>query len=234
MAKTVGFLCPLKIGWLNKVVNLVVEGMSPESIKSALNDYISFELKSPDNIRKTREMLMNLWVYPFADEKANQIRDWAISAIKDGLEDRTVLHWCMLLIYYPVFSDVAGAIGKVLSLQDSFSMAWLKGKMAEQWGERSTLLRSVEMIMQTMRQLHVVVSERGIYTANSIEITAKEEVKILVKTVLALRMQAYYEPSELTKVPQMFPFEYTVDSELIFGNQDFEIGGFGGSSVVVG
>ncbi len=234
MAKTVGFLCPLKIEWLNKVVNLVVEGMSPESIKRALNDYISFELKSPDNIRKTREMLMNLWVYPFADERENQVRDWAISAIKDGLEDRTALHWCMLLIYYPVFSDVAGSIGKVLSLQDSFSMAWLKGKMAEQWGERSTLLRSVEKIMQTMRQLHVVVSERGIYTANSIDITAKEEVKILIKTVLSLRMQAYFEPSELATVPQMFPFEYTVDSELIYGNQEFEVSNFGGNPVIVG
>ena len=47
-------------------------------------------------------------------------------------------------------------------------------------------------------------------------------------------MQAYYEPSELSKVSQMFPFEYTVDSELIFGNQDFELGNFGGSPVVVG
>ena len=58
--------------------------------------------------------------------------------------------------------------------------------------------------------------------------------QLLLVLILALKMQAYYEPSELAKVSQMFPFEYTVDSELIFGNQDFEIGNFGGSPVVVG
>ena len=47
-------------------------------------------------------------------------------------------------------------------------------------------------------------------------------------------MQAYYEPSELASVPQMFPFEYEVDSELVFGSDDFELGNFGGSPVVVG
>ena len=49
-----------------------------------------------------------------------------------------------------------------------------------------------------------------------------------------MKMQAYYEPSELVKVPQMFPFEYTLESELIFGNHDFEIGNFSGNPVVIG
>lgn len=234
MAKTVGFLCPLKLEWLNKTVSLVIEGMSPENIKEALNDYISFELNSPDNIRKTREMLMNLWVYPFEDEKANIIRQKAIELIKKGTADKTVFHWCMLLIYYPVYSDVAGMIGKILNMQDTFSLAWLKGKMAEQWGERATLLRSVEKVMQTMRQMQIANSEKGVYTINRIAVTDEREIKIIIKTILALKMQAYYEPSELSKVAQMFPFEYVIDSELIFGNQDFERGNFGGSPVIVG
>ena len=135
MAKPVGFLCPLKLEWLNKTVDYVIEGMSPENIKEALNDYLSFYIKSPDNIRKTREMLMNAWVYPFDGSKANIIRNQAINAIKDDSGNKIVLHWCMLLLYYPVFSDVAGMIGKILNMQDSFSLAWLKGRMAEQWGE---------------------------------------------------------------------------------------------------
>ena len=106
--------------------------------------------------------------------------------------------------------------------------------MAEQWGERATLLRSVEKIMQTLRQIGVAESKNGIYTITHHEITDLATKKILLKTILTLKMQAYYEPSELAKVPQMFPFEYTVDSELIFGNEDFQLGNFGGNSVVVG
>lgn len=234
MAKMVGFLCPLKAEWLNKVINLSIEGMKAENIKEALNDYISFELKSPDNIRKSREILMNLWIYPFDDEKANLIRQQALEEIKNGNEDKLAMHWCMLLLSYPVFSDVAGMIGKLTMMQDSFSVAWLKGKMTEQWGERSTLLRSVEKVLQTMRQIGIAESKGGVYTVRRYEIKNDATKKIILKTILALKMQAYYEPSELAKVPQMFPFEYTVDSELIFGNQDFEMGNFGGSPVVVG
>lgn len=234
MAKTVGLSRALKTEWLNKVVNLVNEGMAPENIKEALNDYIGFELNSPDNIRKSREILMNLWVYPFEDEKANLIRKQALEAIKNENEDLLAMHWCMLLLYYPVFVDVTGMIGKISSMQDSFSLAWLKDKIFEEWGERTTLLHTLPKIMQTLRQLGAVDSNGGVYTVNHYEIKDAVTKKILLKTILALKMQAYYEPSELSKVSPMFPFEYTVDSELIFGNQDFELGNFGGSPVVVG
>ena len=45
--------------------------------------------------------------------------------------------------------------------------------------------------------------------------------------------KSYYEPSELAVIPQMFPFEYDVTSEIIFGSNAFEFGNFGGSPVVI-
>ena len=234
MAKMVGLSRAIKIEWLNKVVNLVNEGMAPENIREALNDYISFEISSPDNIRKSREILMNLWVYPFEDEKANIIRRMALDAIKNGNEDRLAMHWCMLLLYYPVFVDVTGMIGKLSSMQDSFTLAWLKDKIFEEWGERTTLIHTLPKIMQTLRQIGAVDSQNGVYAIQHYDIKDAVTKKIIIKTILALKMQAYYEPSELARVSQMFPFEYTVDSDLIFGTQEFELGNFGGNPVVVG
>ena len=177
---------------------------------------------------------MNLWVYPFEDEKANDIRRIALDAIKNGNEDRLAMHWCMLLLYYPVFLDVTGMIGKLSTMQDSFTLAWLKDKIFEEWGERTTLIHTLPKIMQTLRQIGAVDSQNGVYTVHYYDIKDAVTKKILIKTILALKMQAYYEPSELAKVPQMFPFEYTVDSDLIFGTQEFELGNFGGNPVVVG
>lgn len=234
MAKMVGLSRAIKIEWLNKTVYLVREGMAPENIKEALNDYISFEISSKDNVRKSRDILMNLWVYPFKDENANQIRQEAIKAIRNGSEDTLAMHWCMLLLHYPVFVDVTGMIGKICSMQDTFSLAWLKGKMFEEWGERTTLFHSLDKIMQTLRQIGAVNSKGGNYTINRFQIKDAETKKILLKTVLALKMRAYYEPSELSSIPQMFPFEYEVDSELIFGSNEFEIGNFGGNPVITG
>ena len=233
MAKTVGFLCPLKLEWLDRVVDLVIEGMEPDNIRDALTEYISLELKSPDNIRKSREMLMKLWVHPFAGESENHIRKQAIEAIKNKDADRVPLHWCMLLLSYPVFSDVAGMMGKISTIQEAFPLAWLKGKMAEEWGERATLLRSVEKVMQTMKQIGVANSEKGIYTIHRMKVENNIIKKVMIKTILSLKMKAYYEPSELTNIPQLFPFEYSIDSELIFGNQEFQLGNFSGNPVIV-
>ena len=177
---------------------------------------------------------MNLWVYPFEDEKANELRKKALDAIKNGNDDKLAMHWCMLLLYYPVFVDVTGMIGKLSNMQDSFSLAWLKEKMFEEWGERTTLFHSLDKIMQTLRQIGVVESKNGVYTVNRFEINDDDTKIMILKTILALKMQAYYEPAELASIAQMFPFEYTVDSELIYGNQEFEMGNFGGSPVVVG
>jgi len=234
MAKMVGLSRAIKIEWLNKTVDLVLEGMAPENIKEALNEYIGFEISSKDNIRKSRDILMNLWVYPFEDEKANQIRQQALEALRKDSDDRLAMHWCMLLLYYPVFVDVTGMIGKLCTMQDTFSLSWLRDKMFEEWGERTTLLHSLDKIMQTLRQINVLSSKAGIYTVNSHLVTNEQTKKILLKTILALNLKAYYEASELTGISQMFPFEYEIDSELIYGSDEFELGNFGGNPVVIG
>ena len=234
MAKMVGLSRAIKLEWLDKTVDLILEGLSPEEIKSALNDYISFEINSPDNIRKSRDILLNLWVRPFADGASNHIRDLAISALRSGNADRMAFHWCMLLLYYPVFVDVTGTIGKLSSMQDSFSLAWLKEKIYEQWGERTTLIHSLDKIMQTIRQLGAVSSSSGVYTVNRKHIADDQTRIILMKTILALKLKPYYEPSEFAAAAQMFPFEYEASSDITFGSQAFEFGNFGGSPVIIG
>lgn len=232
--KMVGLSRAIKIEWLNKVISLINEGMAPENIKKALDDYIGFELSDKTNIQKARNILMNMWVYPFDDEKKNCIRNQALKIIREDDTYSLVMHWCMLLLTYQVFVDATGMIGKVSSMQNSFSLAWLKDKMFEEWGERTTLYHALDKIMQTLRQIGVVESKNGIYTVKHYEINDEATKKIILKTILALKMQAYYEPSEFTMVMQMFPFKYTINPELIFGSQDFEIGNFGGNPVVVG
>lgn len=232
--KMVGLSRALKIEWLNKVVSLVNEGMAPENIKEALDDYIGFELTDKTNIQKARNILMNMWVYPFDDEKRDYIRKLALELIREDDTYILAMHWCMFLLTYQVFVDATGMIGKISSMQNSFSLAWLKDKMFEEWGERTTLYHALDKIMQTLRQIGAVESKNGIYTVKYYEISDETAKKVILKTILALKIQAYYEPSELTMVTQMFPFKYTIAPELIFGSQDFEIGNFGGSPVVVG
>ena len=98
MAKMVGLSRNLKLQWLNKVVELALGELTEQEIKDQLNEYLSFEISSQTNIRKTREILMNIWVYE--NEVNSKLRDEAISIIQDMPEYALVVHWCMMMASY--------------------------------------------------------------------------------------------------------------------------------------
>lgn len=231
MAKMVGLSRDIKIEWLNKVADLVVEGKNEEEIRNELNNYLSYEISSPTNIRKTREILMKIWVCP--NDEIDEIRKEALEAYKIGEDSKTPIHWCMLLLSYPVFSDVCGLIGKLTKIQTNFTTFWLKEKLFEEWGERTTLLHSIDKILRTLKNLGVVESERpGTHTIKQISVCDNATINILVKTILALELKAYYEITELSSISQMFPFEYDVTPEWIYRAGVFELVNFGGKAVI--
>ena len=84
MAKMVGLSRNLKLQWLNKVVELVLDDLKEEEIKEQLNEYLSFEIESPTNIRKTREILMNIWVYE--NDYSGKIKATALELIRNYTE----------------------------------------------------------------------------------------------------------------------------------------------------
>ena len=53
MAKMVGLARPLKIGWLDKTVDLLIDGKTTVQIKDDLNTFLTFEISSPTSLRKT-------------------------------------------------------------------------------------------------------------------------------------------------------------------------------------
>src|SRR5690606_34351439 len=99
MAKLVGLSRNLKLQWLNKVVELASEGLTESEIKEQLNEYLRFEITSPTNIRKTREILMNIWVYE--NDYSGRLKEQAITLIRSYPEYAIEIHWCMMLAAYP-------------------------------------------------------------------------------------------------------------------------------------
>ena len=63
MAKMVGYACNVKLQWLNHAVSMLDENLTEAEYKEKMNEYLSFEIDSPTRLRKTREILMNVWYY---------------------------------------------------------------------------------------------------------------------------------------------------------------------------
>jgi len=231
MAKLVGLSRAIKLEWLNKTVELIKEGKTDAEIKNDLNEYLSFEITSPTNLRKTREILLAIWVRNPDDYK--NIKSLALEIYDNENINRLVIHWCMILITYPVFSDVCALIGKLADIQDTFTTAWLKQKLVDLWGERTTLLCCSDKILQTMRYLGAIENQKvGIHKIISCDVSDETTKKLITLTIIALNSKSYYEISEISQVPQMFPFNYSISCELLHNSELFTLNNFGGKVVV--
>lgn len=233
MAKRVGLSRPIKLEWLNKTVELIKQGKTEAEIKNDLNEYLSFEIISPTNLRKTREILLAIWIK--TPDELQKVRSLALEIYDNANVNRLVIHWCMILLTYPVFSDVCALIGKLTDIQETFTTAWLKQKLFDLWGERTTLFHSIDKILQTLKYIGAIENEKkGEYKIVTIEVNDEVAKSLIILTVIAMNSKAYYEISELAHIPQMFPLNYSINHELLHCSELFTLNNFGGKVVVTG
>lgn len=227
MAKMVGLSRNLKLQWLNKVVELVLEGHTEQEIKEQLNEYLSFEIESPTNIRKTREILMNIWVYD--NELSNKIKAPALELIKAYPEYDLVIHWCMMMAAYPVFVDMCKLIGKMSEFQDEITLAQLKQKLFDEWGERTTLFHSIDKLVATLKALDVMVCDKpGKYHVNRHRVSNPKIVAFMVYVMMLVDDSSYYTFTDINSSTYLFPFEYKMEKETLFEDGRFAMNNFGG------
>lgn len=227
MAKMVGLSRNLKLQWLNKVVELVLVGHTEQEIKNQLNEYLSFEIESPTNLRKTREILMNIWVYD--NELSGKIKVPALELIKTYPEYDLVIHWCMMMAAYPVFVDMCKLIGKMSEFQDEITLAQLKQKLFDEWGERTTLFHSIDKLVATLKAFDVMVCDKpGKYHVNTHRVGNPKIVAFMVYAMMLVDDNGYYTFTEINSSTYLFPFEYKMEKETLFEDDRFTMNNFGG------
>ena len=227
MAKMVGLSRNLKLPWLNEVARMYAEGLDENQIKDQLNEYLSFEITSPTNIRKTREILMNIWVYE--NDYTVALRDEALRLFKKDSDYALPVHWCMMLAAYPVFQDMCRLIGKIGEFEETITTKQIKQKLFDEWGERSTLYHSSDKLIATLKALEALDSEKtGVYSIKKHEFSKPEIVNFLLYAMMKIDDAGYYSLLDLENSVYLFPFEYKVSKEAILMDEKFTTGTFGG------
>lgn len=150
------------------------------------NEYLSFEISSATNLRKTREILMNIWFYE--DEEINEIRKTGLSLIHEFLKFALPVHWCMMLVVYLVFADICKLIDRISDFQDKITLTQLKQKLFTEWGERTTLYHYSDKIISTMKEMSALSCEKsGKYHINKHTVSNKQIVNfLLMETAITL------------------------------------------------
>lgn len=227
MAKMIGLSRNLKISWLNQVVELISDGLNEQEIKEKLNKYLSFEITSPTNIRKTREILMYIWYYD--NKHSEKLRPQAKLLIEKYPEYSVAIHWCMMLAAYPIFVDMCKLIGKMSEFQDEITLLQIKKKLFDEWGERTTLYHSVDKLISTLKAFKVLKCDKpGKYQINK-QIILKQDVSVFfIHTLMNIDNGGYYSLMEINSSSYFFPFDYCIKKEDVYQDKSFITSNLGG------
>lgn len=232
MSKIIGMSRNLKLEWLNQVASLYISGKTEAEIKESLNDYLSYEIKSPTNLRKTREILMNIWVRDL--ENIKEAKECSIRLFNTGKRENVLLaHWSLMILAYPVFADICCTIGKMNSKMFNITNKEIKNKMFDVWGERSTLFHSIDKNISTLKDIGVLtVLPKNQYGIEKYNIKDENGPVLIAYTLTCLKNQLYLSVDELKNNPIFFPFEYDVTLSILEESRFFVFDKFGGEVVV--
>ncbi len=228
MAKAVGLSRKIKLQWLNKAVDFLGEGLTEDEYKEKMNEYLSFEIKSPTVLRKTREILMHVWFYDDNPDITDLRRD-AAELIGRCPDYDAAIHWCMLMAVYPVFADICKIMGRIAEFNDIITLSMLKRKLYDEWGERSTLCHSADKIIATVKELGAIRAVKpGSYAVIRRRVNVPEAVAFMLRAAMKTDGGSYYSFMDLNSFDALYPFEYTVSGETLMSDGHFVITSFGG------
>ena len=230
MAKMVGLSRNIKMPWLNRVAEMAIEELPEDQVKEQLNEYLSYEIGSPTVLRKTREILMNVWIYQ--SDFSDRLFPDAQRLYRSYPDYELEIHWCLLLAAYPIFIDVCKLIGKMSQFQDEITLAQIKQKLFDEWGERSTLYHSMDKIIATMKALGVIEGDKGKYKIKKYSLKNQKVVRFMLYSLMCIDNAGYYTMLELSSSPLFFPFEFTPDKVEMMEDERFVFSNFGGDTTV--
>ena len=226
MKKIIGFSRNLKIHWLNKIVELVSEFTDQDVIKRKLNEYLSYEIKSETNLRKTREILLNIWSYK---NDIIENKQEVLDLMKKHPECSIAINYAMILCTYPVFYDICSIIGRNSDFKEEITLNQLKSKLYDEWGERTTIYHSTDKIIATLKELNIISAKKpGQYLINKAQISNQEVINFLIMVSLKLGgSQNYFSLKNISELPILFPFEFKICEKTISEDKKFTLNTFG-------
>lgn len=231
MAKTVGYACSIKLQWLNKAIQLLRDNLEEAAYKEKLNEYLAFEIDSPTRLRKTREILMNVWFYD--SEGIAPIRQEALSLIEKYPDYAVPVHLCMIYLAYPIVADVCKFIGRIFEFQDEVTNGVLRQKLYDEWGERGTLETTTRRITLTLKEMDILFCEtRTRYSLKKQTVINEHIINFILSVAMRIDGKSYYSFSDINAFSILFPFEYRVSKEQLMIDDRFVINTFGGELTI--
>jgi len=204
--------------WMDRVLRMLLAGMSDTEIRSDLNRYLATQKQSGgvgERGDKTYGMAIGILASWFSPPKELiKFRDAAIAFARILPEEMWIsLHWSVISASYPFWFSVAKQVGRLLNLQDQITQAQVFNRIKEQYGDRETVARNARYAVRSLVAWGVLRDSeaKGCY-----ERGAKLTITNRNLTILMLEAALYATPEGkgtlgfLCNHPAFFPFQLPI------------------------
>ncbi len=218
----IGFDRFLRRTWLNQALDLASAGVDVQSARTQLMASLADEITGEESRQKTVRRLSQIWLDP--TKKLRPLRDDAVQLYRESYRrDAFPLHWGMTMAVYPFFGMAAETMGRLLRLQAEFTTAQVHRRVRASYGERPTVKRAVERVLQSLVDWEVLTrsEQEGIYRQKRTWTVTEEAVTTwLLEAALHAAEKKSGQIDVLVQTPPLFPFLITRPSGLVAEKHD--------------
>ena len=204
--------------WMDRVVQMLLAGMTEKEIRNDLNEYLSTQKQSGgtgERGEKSYVMAISILASWFAPEQALiQFRDEALSLARTSPATEWLpLHWAVISASYPFWFNVAKQTGRLFNLQEQITQAQVFNRLKEQYGDRETVARNARYTVRSFVTWEVLKDSmaKGCYEKTATVPIADQNVAILmVESALYAMPEGKGALGLLLSNPTFFPFQLPV------------------------
>ena len=149
---TIGFDRYVPRHWLDGALAVAAGEAGRDSIVAMLKR----EIEGIEARSKTMVILNRMWLTPHPTLVEFSRAGVEIYRGNKGV-DTFALHWGMALASHPFLAAIVDNIGRLLKLHGEFTAMQVNRRLKEQLGDRASILRATEAVLQTLTEWQVIV-----------------------------------------------------------------------------
>ncbi len=205
----------IQIEWMDRVVQMLLAGMSESEIRKDLDQYLTDQGtkggtgKRSEETKKKAIGILGSWfpkekeLVPFCESALNL-------ASSTQPSEWLPLHWAVISASYPFWFSVAKQVGRILSLQDKVTQRQIFDRLKEQYGDRETVARVARYTVRSFVSWNVLKDSntKGCYEKTDNNIINDPNVAILLfESALHALPEGKSALGGLIYNPGFFPFQ---------------------------
>ena len=218
----IGFDRFLRRAWLDQARDLASAGVDVQRARTQLMASLADEIIGEESRQKTVRRLSQIWLDP--TKKLRPLRDDAVQLYRESYRrDAFPLHWGMTMAVYPFFGMAAETMGRLLRLQAEFTTAQVLRRVRASYGERPTVQRAVERVLQSLIEWNVLVraGQEGIYRQERTWTVTEQAVTTwLLEASLHAAEKKTGQIDILIQTPALFPCLLTRPTGIVAEEHD--------------